>query len=43
MVKTASPTVIVTGILFTLLALVIPRPFCRFLCPTGTLLRLELK
>ena len=32
-----------TGILFTLLALVIPRPFCRFLCPTGTLLRLELK
>ena len=40
-VKTASIAVICTGVAFVLLSLFVPRPFCRFVCPTGTLLRLQ--
>lgn len=37
-VKSASTVVLVTGGVFLLLSLVIMRPFCRFVCPVGTLL-----
>ncbi|MCM1110216.1 MAG: 4Fe-4S binding protein [Clostridium sp.] len=39
-VESASWIVIAVGLLFILLSLLTPRPFCRFLCPTGTLLRI---
>ena len=38
-VSSASWVVITVGIVFVALSLFIPRPFCRFVCPTGTLLR----
>lgn len=38
-VTSASWIVIVTGIVFIVLSLFINRPFCRFVCPTGTLLK----
>lgn len=38
-VESASWWVIGTGIFIVLLSIFIPRPFCRFVCPTGTLLR----
>lgn len=38
-VRSASWTVIGVGAAFTLLSVVIPRPFCRFVCPTGSLLK----
>lgn len=38
-VESASRIVLVAGAAFVLLAIVVPRPFCRFVCPTGTLLR----
>lgn len=37
-VKSASTVVLITGGVFLLLSLVIMRPFCRFVCPVGTLL-----
>lgn len=37
----ASPLIIGIGAAFVLLSMFIPRAFCRFVCPTGTLLRLE--
>lgn len=37
-VQSASTVVLVTGGVFLLLSLVIMRPFCRFVCPVGTLL-----
>lgn len=37
-VKSASTVVLVIGGVFLLLSLVIMRPFCRFVCPVGTLL-----
>ncbi len=39
-VESASWIVIVVGVVFLLLSLYIPRPFCRFVCPTGSLLKL---
>lgn len=42
-VESASVAVICFAIAFLLLSILIPRPFCRFVCPTGTILRLELK
>lgn len=38
-VKSASWTVIGVGVFFILLSVVIDRPFCRFVCPTGTMMR----
>lgn len=39
LVKSASWAVIVVGALFVVLSVFINRPFCRFVCPTGTLLK----
>ncbi len=36
----ASPVVIAVAILFVVLSAFVPRPYCRFVCPTGCLLRL---
>ncbi len=38
-VESASWIVIVVGCLFVILSLFITRPFCRFVCPTGSLLK----
>lgn len=38
-VRSASWIVIAAGILFVLLSLFISRPFCRFVCPTGSILK----
>lgn len=35
----ASPIIIVSGIVFLLLSAIIQRPYCRFVCPTGTLFK----
>ncbi|MDO5115651.1 MAG: 4Fe-4S binding protein [Synergistaceae bacterium] len=35
----AAPAVLILAALFLALSLVTPRPYCRFLCPTGTLIR----
>lgn len=39
LVRSASRIVIGVGALFVVLSLFVNRPFCRFVCPTGTLLR----
>lgn len=39
MVKSASWIVMVIGGLFVILSIFVPRPFCRFVCPTGTILK----
>lgn len=38
-VESASWIVIVVGAIFVVLSLFISRPFCRFVCPTGSLLK----
>ncbi len=38
-VESASWIIIAVGILFIILSLFITRPFCRFVCPTGSLLK----
>lgn len=38
--SSASLTVIILAILFLLLSFFVPRPYCRFLCPTGTLFKI---
>ncbi len=38
-VQNASASVIAIGIAFILLSIFIPRPFCRFVCPMGTMLK----
>ncbi len=38
-VESASRIVMATGCLFVVLSLFINRPFCRFVCPTGSLLK----
>ena len=38
--QTASAFVLVLGSVVGVLSLFVPRPYCRFVCPTGTLLRL---
>lgn len=38
-VKSASWAVTAVGAVFILLSIIIPRPFCRFVCPTGSLLK----
>jgi polyferredoxin len=29
----------VLAVAFVLLSIVVPRPYCRFVCPTGTLMK----
>lgn len=41
MVREVAWGVIVAGAVFILLSVFIPRPYCRFVCPTGTLLRMS--
>ncbi len=43
MVKEASAAVIVTGAVILVLSIVINRPYCRFVCPTGTLFKMAEK
>lgn len=38
-VQNASVAVLSIGMAFVLLSIFIPRPFCRFVCPTGSLLK----
>lgn len=38
-VQSASWIVIIVGVIFIVLSLFVNRPFCRFVCPTGTLLK----
>lgn len=38
--KSAAVVVIIMAVVFTLLAIFVPRPYCRFVCPTGTLFKL---
>lgn len=40
-VKSASTVILIAGGLFIILSLFMMRPFCRFVCPTGTLLNLS--
>jgi NosR/NirI family nitrous oxide reductase transcriptional regulator len=39
--QSAAATVMAMAIVFVLLAVFVPRPYCRFVCPTGTLLKLS--
>ena len=39
--QAATAVVIAMAVIFVLLAIVVPRPYCRFVCPTGTLLKLS--
>jgi NosR/NirI family nitrous oxide reductase transcriptional regulator len=38
--QAATTVVIVMAVTFVLLAVFVPRPYCRFVCPTGTLIKL---
>ena len=38
-IQSASWCVLVLGIVFLILSFFVPRPYCRFLCPTGTLFK----
>ena len=40
-VKSASWVAIVIGVAFLLLSTVVMRPYCRFVCPMGTLFKLS--
>lgn len=39
-INVAPTGVIIAGATFILLSLFVPRPYCRFVCPTGTLIKL---
>lgn len=41
MIKSASPVVLCIAIVFVLLSVFVNRPYCRFVCPTGTLFKLS--
>lgn len=41
LIEQASVGVIVAGSAFVVLSIWIPRPYCRFVCPTGTILRMS--
>lgn len=41
LLSTADPLVIALAATILLAAILIPRPFCRFVCPTGTLLKMK--
>ena len=38
--QTANVVVIVFALVMLVLAVFVPRPYCRFVCPTGTLLKI---
>ncbi|MCM1378201.1 MAG: 4Fe-4S binding protein [Clostridium sp.] len=38
-VKSASKTMLIIGGAILIISIIIPRPFCRFICPTGTLMK----
>lgn len=40
-VQSASVVVIVVALLFFVLSFFVPRPYCRFVCPTGTLFKIS--
>lgn len=40
-IKSASVVVIALAVVIVVLAVFIPRPYCRFVCPTGTLFKLS--
>lgn len=41
LLSTAEPLVIALAVSILLVAIFIPRPFCRFVCPTGTLIKMK--
>ena len=41
MVEEAATGVLIAGALMLLISIFIPRPYCRFICPTGTLLHMS--
>ncbi len=41
LVESASTAIIIIGVLVVILSIFIPRPYCRFICPTGTLVRIS--
>lgn len=40
-VDSAATGLIIAALLITVLSIFIPRPYCRFVCPTGTILRMS--
>lgn len=40
-IKNAATGVLIAGVTVLILSFFIPRPYCRFVCPTGTLLRMS--
>ena len=42
-ISSASTVVLIMAVVFMLLSLFIPRPYCRFVCPTGALLTMSQK
>lgn len=41
LVRSAATAVLIAGGAFIILSFFIPRPYCRFVCPTGTLMRMS--
>ena len=41
LVRTAPVVLIILTAIVTLLSAFIPRPYCRFVCPTGTLFKMS--
>lgn len=41
LVESASPLILICGGIVVILSLFISRPYCRFICPTGTLIKIE--
>lgn len=41
MVESASPMILTCGGVIAILSVFINRPYCRFICPTGTLMKME--
>jgi polyferredoxin len=39
-ITSASATVLVLAAIFMILSIFVPRPYCRFVCPTGTLFKI---
>jgi polyferredoxin len=38
--RAAPPLALALAAVFLILSIVVPRPYCRFVCPTGTLFKL---
>lgn len=41
MVTSASTTILICGALVVMISIFIPRPYCRFVCPTGSLMKFQ--